>query len=80
MAAAGPLDFNGFLGQIATLGTVNTDGQGFIAANTNTIFHGTIGRWDNALTTGRGSRNLNGSATNFRGERANIKARSALNP
>ena len=32
MAAAAPLDFNGFLGQIATLGTVNTDGQGFIAA------------------------------------------------
>ena len=32
MAAAAPLDFNGFLGQIAALGTVNTDGQGFIAA------------------------------------------------
>ena len=32
MAAAAPLDFNGFLGQVAALGTVNTDGQGFIAA------------------------------------------------
>ena len=32
MAAAAPLDFNGFLGQVATLGTVNTDGNGFIAA------------------------------------------------
>ena len=32
MAAAAPLDFNGFLGQIAALGTVNTDGNGFIAA------------------------------------------------
>jgi hypothetical protein len=32
MAAAAPQDFNDFLGQIATLGTVNTDGNGFIAA------------------------------------------------
>ena len=32
MATAGPMDFNGFLGQVATLGLVNTDGNGFIAA------------------------------------------------
>jgi hypothetical protein len=32
MAAAAPLDFNGFLGNIAALGTVNTDGPGFVGA------------------------------------------------
>ena len=51
MAAAAPLDFNGFLGQIAALGTVNTDGPGFVAAMAYALTEaGRLKSWSNPAT------------------------------
>ena len=48
MAAAAPQDFNGFLGKIATLGTVNTDGNSFIAAMAYALTEaGQLKSWSN---------------------------------
>ena len=51
MAAAAPLDFNGFLGNIAALGTVNTDGPGFVAAMAYALTEaGRLKSWSNPAT------------------------------
>jgi len=51
MAAAAPLDFNGFLGAIAALGTVNTDGAGFVAAMAYALTEaGRLKSWSNPAT------------------------------
>ena len=51
MAAAAPLDFNGFLGQIAALGTVNTDGPGFVGAMAYALTEaGRLKSWSNPGT------------------------------
>ena len=51
MAAAAPMDFNGFLGAIAALGTVNTDGPGFVGAMAYALTEaGRLKSWSNPAT------------------------------